>query len=250
MEIIVITAATILVSWLLRNQIKSHAVVFYAIAVAVQIVYIAGTYMDFPDIIWQPLFLLVQKCTLATALFIVVMYVGVLPKGSKHYLWLKGIRAELSILACILAMGHMIMCLIPYLPRILSGTGIKGNVLFSFVLAIALFVLILVLGITSFDNVKKKMSTATWIKVQKWAYLFYGLLYVHLMAMLLPSALNGGVQAIITTSFYTVVFVSYAVLRVRRAMIDRKAEEAGKAEQAEQLEQAEEAPAQIEEATA
>lgn len=222
MEIIIITAATILVSWLLRNQIKGHPGVFYALAALVEVVYIAGTYFGLPDIIWQPLFLLVQKCTLATAMFIVVMYVGVLPRGSKHYLWLKGIRAELSILACILSLGHMIMCLIPYLPRILSGSGIKGNVLFSFVLAIALFVLVLVLGITSFNNVKKRMSTATWVKVQKWAYLFYALLYVHLMAMLLPSALNGGVQAIITTSFYTVVFVSYAILRVRRALIDRK----------------------------
>ncbi len=222
MEIIVITAATILVSWLLRNQIQSHPGVFYALAALLEITYIAGTYLNFPDFIWQPLFLLVQKCTLATALFIVVMYVGVIPKASKHYLWLKGIRAELSILACILALGHMIMCLIPYLPRILSGGGVKGNVLFSFALAIALFVLVVVLGITSFNSVKKKMSTTTWIKVQKWAYLFYALLYVHLMAMLLPSALNGGIQAIITTGFYSVVFVLYAALRIRRAVIDRK----------------------------
>jgi len=224
-EIIVITAVTILVSWLLRNQIKRHPGVFYGLAALLEVAYIAGTYLGLPDFIWQPLFLLIQKCTLATALFIVVMYVGVLPKGSKHYLWLKGIRAELSILACILCLGHMVMCLIPYLPRILSGTGIKGNVLFSFVLAIALFVLVLVLGITSFNSVKKRMSTATWVKVQKWAYLFYALLYVHLMAMLLPSALNGGVQAVITTSFYTLVFVSYAVLRVRRAILDKRQEQ-------------------------
>lgn len=230
MEIIVITAATILVSWLLRNQIQSHPGAFYALAALLEIAYIAGTYLNLPDFIWQPLFLLVQKCTLATALFIVVMYVGVIPKTSKHYLWLKGVRAELSILACILSLGHMIMCLIPYLPRILSGVGVKGNVLFSFVLAIALFVLVLALGITSFSSVKKRMSTATWIKVQRWAYLFYALLYVHLMAMLLPSALNGGVQAIITTSFYSVVFISYAVLRVRRAMIGRKPAQAGQAE--------------------
>lgn len=227
MEIIIITAVTILVSWLLRNQIKKYPGVFYALAALIEILYMAGTYFGLPDIVWQPLFLLVQKCTLATALFIVVMYVGVLPKGTKNYLWLKGIRAELSIIACILSLGHMIMCLIPYLPRILAGTGIKGNVLFSFVLAVVLFILILVLGITSFSAVKKRMGTATWIKVQKWSYLFYALLYVHLMAMLLPSALAGGVQAIITTVFYTVVFVSYAVLRVRRAMLDRKQVAAG-----------------------
>ncbi len=226
MEIIFITAATILISWLLRNQIKSYPMVFYVLAALVEVAYVAGTYLGFPDFIWQPLFLLVQKCTLATAMFIVVMYVGVLPKGSKHYLWLKGIRTELSILACILCLGHMIMCLIPYLPSILSGFGVKGNVLFSFVLAVILFILVVVLGVTSFSSVKKKMSTATWIKVQRWAYLFYALLYVHLMAMLLPSALAGGVQALITTGFYTVVFVPYAFLRVRRALIDRKQERA------------------------
>lgn len=39
------------------------------------------------------------------------------------------------------------------------------------------------------------MSTASWKKVQKLAYPFFGLVYVHLLLMLLPSALHGGLAA-------------------------------------------------------
>ena len=59
----------------------------------------------------------------------------------------------------------------------------------------ALVVLLVVLGVTSFAFVKRQMSTASWKKVQKLAYPFFGLVYVHPLLMLLPSALHGGLAA-------------------------------------------------------
>lgn len=50
----------------------------------------------------------------------------------------------------------------------------------------------------------------------------FGLTYVHVLAMLLPSALSGGMTAVQSVVAYTVVFGAYAVLRIVRAMLDRK----------------------------
>ena len=44
-----------------------------------------------------PLTLLMGKCVLSLALFVVVMYIGVFAKGSKVHQWLKPVRSELSI---------------------------------------------------------------------------------------------------------------------------------------------------------
>ncbi|MFQ8866773.1 MAG: hypothetical protein ACLR67_00475 [Eggerthella lenta] len=55
-----------------------------------------------------------------------------------------------------------------------------------------LLVLLLVLGVTSFGFVKKHMRTESWKRLQRWAYVFFGLVYVHLMLMLAPAASRGG----------------------------------------------------------
>ena len=99
------------------------------------------------------------------------------------------------------------------------------NIMSAFLLAMVLFVLLIILGVTSFNFVKKKMDPHSWKKIQKMAYPFFMLTYVHLLLMLLPSALHGGQAAIVTVSMYSVVFIGYAVLRIRRAMIDKRHEE-------------------------
>ena len=83
-------------------------------------------------------------------------------------------------------------------------------------LALALFALLVVLGVTSFNVVKKRMKKETWKRVQLLAYPFWGLVYVHLLLMLVPSALRGGAPAQMAVAVYSVVFVGYAVLRIRR----------------------------------
>ena len=42
------------------------------------------------------------------------------------------------------------------------------------------------------------------------------------MLMLAPAASRGGEAALVTVAVYTVVFGAYAVLRVRRALVDRR----------------------------
>ncbi len=60
---------------------------------------------------------------------------------------------------------------------------------------------------------------------EKLSYLFFVLVYAHLLLMLLPPALAGGVAAQMSVAVYSLIFVAYIVLRIRRELVDRKAEE-------------------------
>ena len=111
-----------------------------------------------------------------------------------------------------------------YAPRLGGTLGV--NVVSALVVALALLVLLLVLGVTSFGFVKKHMRTEGGKRLQRWAYVFFGLAYVHLMLMLAPAASRGGEAAVASVAVYTVIFGAYAALRVRRALVDRRADAA------------------------
>ncbi len=231
MDFILVLVVTTALVWLLRKPIKKAPLAFYALTILFNIAYIATLYVTLPELAREAIFLLMQKCTLALALFTVVMYIGVFGKDSKVSHELRPIRSELSIMACLLAIGHMVVYLTAFLPRIMAGVGMAGNFMLFFATAVALLILLIVLGVTSFAFVKRHMSAQAWIKLQKWAYVFFGLIYVHLVSILLPSALNGGTTALVSIGVYTVLFGAYAVLRVYRAMADKKAASAPAAEE-------------------
>ena len=221
MDFALILAVTVLACFALRNPLKACPTAFYVAAIAVDVVYVYGVFFGLPRAVWSPLFVLIQKCELALALFVVVMFIGCFRKGGKVRHWLGAVRSELSIVAWFLSLGHMAVYLESYLPR-LGGGAISGNVMGAFVLAIVLLVLLIVLGVTSFAFVKKNMHTETWKKVQKLAYPFFALVYVHLLLMLLPSALHGGIAASASVAVYSVVFIGYGLCRVGRALVDRR----------------------------
>lgn len=220
MDFLIVLTAAVVASVLLRHPLHKAPVAFYALAVVLDVAYVVGIEGLLPRVAMGPLTLLMGKCMLSLALFVVVMYIGVFAKGSKAHQWLKPVRAELSIVACILACGHMAVYLASYAPRL--GSAMGANVVSALVVAVALLVLLLVLGVTSFGFVKRHMRTESWKRLQRWAYAFFGLVYVHLMLMLAPAASRGGEAAVASVAVYTVVFGAYAVLRVRRAWCDQQ----------------------------
>ena len=226
MNFVLVLACTTVVVLLLRKPLKRRPGVFYALAVLLNVLYVASTFVTYPEVARRALFLLMQKCTLAFALFAIVMFIGAFRADSKVGLLLRPIRAELSILACLLAVGHMVMYLIPFAPRLVNGGYAQAGFLVFFATAMALLVLLLVLGVTSLQGVKRRMDAGTWKRLQKWAYVFFGLVYVHLMSILLPSALAQGMTARVSIAVYTVLFGLYAALRIARAVLDRKQKEA------------------------
>lgn len=221
MDFLIVLVVAAVAPVALRTPLHKWPVAFYVLAVAADVAYIIGIEGLLPRAVMGPLTLLMGKCVLSLALFVVVMYIGVFAKGSKVRQWLKPVRSELSIIACILACGHMAVYMGSYVPRLGGTLGV--NVLSALVVALALLVLLLVLGVTSFGFVKRRMRTDSWKRLQRWAYVFFSLVYVHLMLMLAPAASRGGEAAVASVVVYTAVFGAYAVLRVRRAMVDRRA---------------------------
>lgn len=222
MTFAIVLACTVAACFALRNPLKACPTAFYALAIAVDVAFVAGTFWGLPRDVWSVLFVLIQKCLLPLALFVVVMYIGALPRDSRPCRWLKAVRAELSIVAWILSLGHMAVYGATYLPRLLTGGRMDANVVASFAVAVVLLALLLVLGVTSFNAVKKRMRTETWKRVQKLAYPFFLLVYAHLLLMLAPSALHGGIAATTSVAVYSVVFAAYVVLRLVRAAKDRR----------------------------
>ncbi len=219
MDFLLVLAVACAASVALRHPLHKWPVAFYGLAVVADVTYIVGIEGLLPRAVMGPLTLLMGKCMLSLALFVVVMYVGVFVKGSRAHQWLKPVRSGLSIIACILACGHMAVYLASYAPRL--GSAMGSNVVGALVVAVALLVLLLVLGTTSLGFVKRHMRTESWKRLQRWAYVFFGLVYVHLMLMLAPAASRGGEAAVASVAAYTMVFGAYAVLRVRRATLDR-----------------------------
>lgn len=222
MTFVFVLLGALLFVFVCKRAIKAYPVVFYALAVVLDVLFVMSAFVGLPGLVSDALFVLLHKCTLATALFAVVMYIGVFAHDSRVALYLRPIRAELSIMAWLLSLGHMAVYMTSYVTRLSSGVA-QTNVAVALVVALALFALLLVLGVTSFNAVKKRMRKETWKRVQLLAYPFWGLVYVHLMLMLLPSALRGGAPAQISVAVYSVVFLGYAVLRIRRTVIERRA---------------------------
>lgn len=218
-----IQLATVAFCLVLYRSIRQHAVWYYAGSIALVGLFFLGQFVALPGLISQPLFYLMQQCMLGMAFFVVVMFVGALPKTSKAGQKLRSIRGELSIIAWILCLGHLIyLAVIPRLVDIALRLGFAMPLtVIGLVTSVVLLVLLLVLGVTSFRFVKKHMSSKSWKAVQWWAYPFYALVYAHLLLMLAPAVSSGSVTPLVTAAVYTLIFGGYLVLRVRRAMLDR-----------------------------
>ena len=66
------------------------------------------------------------------------------------------------------------------------------------------------------------MKAKTWKHVQRLAYAFYGLMYVHVMILLSSQARAGRMPARISVLACSVVFLGYAGMRIAKALSKKK----------------------------
>ncbi|WP_304426584.1 hypothetical protein [uncultured Adlercreutzia sp.] len=223
MDFVLVLIGTLVFVMVFKDALRKLPGLFYGLALVLSFLYAITGAVAFPVDFKLLLFSLIQKGTLATALFIIVMYMGVFRDVAfvKHRL--MPTRAPLSIIACILILGHVIKYAFSFATTMGMMTTMAQVGLALGVLA---FWLMIPLGISSLQAVKKKMSTASWLALQKWAYLFYGLVYVHLAVLLGPPAFSGaGAASRESLVVYTVLFGVYAVLRVGKAIMDKHKEQ-------------------------
>lgn len=215
--IALIIAAVLIV--LCAKPLKRYPVAFYLTSIVLVTLYFWGTAANVTGGLWSYFMPLMQRCAIAFLLFSAVMFVGVLNDSSRIRSWLMPIRRQLSILGCIFACGHIVFYAQAYLPRI--STGLSSSLAFSLSIAGIITTLMIVLGITSFLAVKRTMKASNWKNIQMLAYPFYLLTYVHLSILLIPAVTVGNQTAIISMSVYSIIFVSYVVLRIRKALFKK-----------------------------
>jgi DMSO/TMAO reductase YedYZ heme-binding membrane subunit len=209
------TAVLTLLSVLLSKSIKRHATVYYIVfaipfaLVAIpfigrlfgaeifnfgRIPFLGGILRDY-----------IHAGTLGFPLLIIIMYMGALNAKNPIVKKLLSIRKELSILSGFPILTHSLIRVTNNFPNSLKfftdnegymasgrvtnalGAGITS---FSFVLGVLMLALFLLLWITSFDFVHKRMSGVKWKKLQRWSYVLYAMLFIHAMGIQVGAILN------------------------------------------------------------
>ncbi|PYG86681.1 DMSO/TMAO reductase YedYZ heme-binding membrane subunit [Ruminiclostridium sufflavum DSM 19573] len=210
-----------------RNFIKKHSVLCYisaaVISAAVFAGMVSGTVSALPGWVNTWVLTLFSRGTFATALFVIVMYTGALPNNSKLIRVLMPVRAELSILASILTLTHNAAYGVTYFKMMfINSSMLKTTQFTAGVITIILLCLMIPLTVTSFKLIRRHMNGKTWKKLQKSAYLFYALIYLHVMFLSVPGAINGNISYRISVVVYSVVFLLYAAMRVEKAWKKRR----------------------------
>ena len=157
-----------------------------------------------------------------TACFAVVMYAGALPNGSRLTKVIMPVRGELSIFACLVTLGHNLSFGKNYLtPGYLFSGPVTATKIAAWVSAV-LILLMLVLTVTSIKKVRRRFQPKKWKALQRWAYLYYGLTYVHVLLLTIPAVWNGRSGYWLTLLAYSAVFLSYSLCRLEKAALVKR----------------------------
>ncbi len=224
MTILISLIAALLFSWYGAKAIKRYAVWLYIgfTALAVGIVVCSWTGVQFPswfqDWIWKP----ISKGAFSTALFIIVMYMAVLPNGSAAIKRLLPIRAELSILASILTLAHNAAFGKYYFVQLFTNpSSLAAPRLIAAICSVIMICIMLPLFITSFRSIRRRMNPKRWKRLQRAAYAFYALIYIHVMLLNVSAHQSGRSGYVLNILLYSLIFFAYAALRIRKALLKR-----------------------------
>ena len=207
----------------LRKPLKKCPIAFYLTAVVISAAVSIFDFRGAPAFVNNYIIALFSRGTLATGLWAVVMWTGALPNGSKPIKALMPIRGELSIFAALLTLGHNIGFGKTYFVRMFTAPGSMGaQQLAAGIISIIMLAIMLPLTVMSFPKIRKKFKPKTWKNIQRAAYVFYALIYVHVMILSVPSAIAGRNGYLFSIAAYSVVFIGYAVCRVRKQIVLKK----------------------------
>ncbi len=156
-----------------------------------------------------------SRGALGTAFWAVVMWAGALPNGSAPIKKIMPIRGELSITAAILTFSHIITYGMTYITNLIKGRTGSDFVITSIV-CLAMVFIMTPLTVMSVKKIRKKMNAKSWKKIQRLAYIFYALIYVHILVLFIPKAQKGRDGYFLSILVYSAVFVGYAVMRIRK----------------------------------
>ncbi|TCK98742.1 DMSO/TMAO reductase YedYZ heme-binding membrane subunit [Natranaerovirga hydrolytica] len=163
---------------------------------------------------------------LPASLFIAVMFAGALPSGNFLQKKLMSARTELSIIATILYLPHTLIYAVlsaPYgIAQLISGEIYISSQLMTWS-GVINTVLLIILGITSIDKVKKRMKFKKWKALHRWSYVFYLNCFIHYITL---SVRRGAYERVI---LYIIIYGVYLVMRLQKQNVRVKLKEKAKA---------------------
>lgn len=222
MLFLIASVVSVLFVWLLAKPLKKYPVPFYiggAVLTTALIIMNLSHLRDIPPFLNQWVIPIFTKGILAAALWLIVAWTGALPNGSKPIKHIMPVRGELSIFAAIITLSHAVTYGVSYLQRLKSGHT-TSDFMLSFGICLVLMVIMIPLTIMSFKTIRKKMNGKTWKNIQKSAYLFYALIYIHILVIYMQKPSSA--ENIFNLVVYSVVFFGYAVSRIRKYLIVKK----------------------------
>lgn len=165
---------------------------------------------------------------ISIAFFILVMLAGALNPKWRITRKLLSVRAELAIIASIFIISHASIYFARFIllkfPKMMK-TGIIPKLYIGYIIiGLIAFIIMLPLFITSFKKVRRKMQGMQWRNLQRWAYTFYFLVYIHILLILLNEKELDWLRLCV----YTIIFGAYTILRLikyknsRQAKLDYK----------------------------
>lgn len=214
MYLVASLALALLFALALTASIKKHAFIWYGIVILIVIFewfyYTQGLRDSFPDWFTVRIMNLFKRNPFGTALFVLVMYAGVLKSSWGAARKLKSIRKELAILGCYLTLGHNLVYGKKHFVNLFTNPGdMKPQHLIAALISIVMIVIMLILLVTSYQWVRRKMKASTWKQLHRMAYLFFALIYIHTMVLFIPKVHKKWLAIIV----YTIVFVGYYVIK-------------------------------------
>lgn len=229
MLFIISLAIALFTAFFLDKQLKRHPGAFYAAAAVLTVVSVAVKQADVTissGFVRDYLLAVFTRGSLGAAFWAVVMWAGALPNGTFAIKKLMPIRGELSITAAVLTLSHVVTYGIQYISDIIRDRTGSGDALRDFIItSIVCLVMVLImlpLTVMSFKTVRRKMNAKLWKKIQRTAYLFYALIFIHVMVLFVPKAQNGRDGYFLNVLVYSAVFIGYASMRLRKLFVTKR----------------------------
>jgi len=161
---IILLSFLILIAFFYNKFIRINSIILYVLSL-----FLAGASI----LVDSNLFTIITSGNLGLSFYFIVMLTGVLKSGSEIKNRLNSVRKDYAIMGFIFISPHV------YLRIIDSISSDIPLQLFGF----TAFILIIPLFITSFNLVKNKIPTSIWLNLHKMAYLFYFILFLHIISI-------------------------------------------------------------------
>ena len=139
------------------------------------------------------------------ALFMLVIFAGLMPKESMYRQVIEPVRGDLSIYGFIYIIPHLAF----NFSQMIEGYNIIG--LFAYIIMVPLIV-------TSFRDIRRNLKPRMWTVMHKISYFIYFLLYVHVGFNFLVSPLSLTVKPL-STPFH-VTFVVYVIIKTMYMIVN------------------------------